>query len=277
MQTFDARLANGLCPHEKTFSIATLVTDPDQYARSLASFRAKGFTDDICEYLYIDNSSSNQYDAYSGLNHLLSLSKGKYVILCHQDVELAYDDRKALAQQIELIETLDPSWAVLGNAGGVNLALKSVRISDPNHDNARVGPIPGRVTSLDENFLVVKSSANLGFSSDLSGFHMYGSDLVQQARFRGYSSYTIDFHLHHHSGGTIDKSFHIARREFLRKYVNLKQAQWIHTSCTILYISSNALLNRALNIRRIYKLCRSIAKRVQTCKPKAPKLNPETK
>jgi hypothetical protein len=50
------------------FSICTLVTRRGEYAETVASFVSHGFTPADCEYLYIDNSESNRFDAFRGYN-----------------------------------------------------------------------------------------------------------------------------------------------------------------------------------------------------------------
>lgn len=77
------------------FTICTLVSRPGQYAAMLQSFTAAGFGAD-CEYLAIDNVHGNVFDAFSGYNAFLTEARGEYVILAHQDLELAFDDRTVL-------------------------------------------------------------------------------------------------------------------------------------------------------------------------------------
>lgn len=156
------------------FSICTLVTDELQYAEMLDSFVNFGFYPADCEYLYIDNTECNVFDAYASYQHFLNEAAGEILIRCHQDVELIADDRDRLEERLEELEAIDPNWAVCGNAGGVALGLFAIRISDPHGDNHSVGSFPSRVVASDENFLVVKRSANLAISRDLSGFHLYG-------------------------------------------------------------------------------------------------------
>jgi hypothetical protein len=68
------------------YSICTFVTKKSQYEELIGSFVMSGFKPDICEYLYIDNSEHNKYDAFAGVNKFLATAKGDYIILCHQDV-----------------------------------------------------------------------------------------------------------------------------------------------------------------------------------------------
>ena len=55
--------------------------------------------------------------------------------------------------------------------------------------------------SLDENFIVVRGDARIGFSNDLSGYHFYGADICLNAAVAGWNAYVIDFHLAPPVGG----------------------------------------------------------------------------
>jgi hypothetical protein len=184
------------------FSICTLVTKPGQYEQMVASFRAAGF-DEGCEYLFIDNSTRNKFDGYSGLNFFLSHSRGSYTIICHQDVLLAFDDRRILEARLSELTELDQYWAVCGNAGLTEHGRHAIRITDPHGADTRRGPFPSRVVGLDENFMVARNCWNLSVSPRLTGFHLYGTELCAVARLLGLNAYAIDFHLRHLSGGSM--------------------------------------------------------------------------
>ena len=103
------------------YSICTLVTRKQEYQEMLDSFLNAGFTTDICEYLVVDNSEFNRMDAYQGVNSFLQSAGGEYIIICHQDIVLINNNSKQLLdQQLAEITSLDPKWAVLGNAGAVD-------------------------------------------------------------------------------------------------------------------------------------------------------------
>jgi hypothetical protein len=53
------------------FSICTLVTPHGEYDEMVESFVERGFIPADCEYLYIDNSESNRFDAFQGYNLFL--------------------------------------------------------------------------------------------------------------------------------------------------------------------------------------------------------------
>ena len=50
------------------YSVCTLVNDADDYGAMVESFRAKGFREPDCEFLYVDNRTENRFDAFAGYN-----------------------------------------------------------------------------------------------------------------------------------------------------------------------------------------------------------------
>ena len=214
------------------FSIGTLVTDQTQYGEMLKSFEANGFSNKECEFIFIDNSESNKFDAFDGLNKIINYAKGKYVILCHQDIRLHDDGFDTLVKRLSELDDFDPSWALAGNAGGSSEGFKTIRITDP-HGVWRKGNFPGRVFSLDENFIIIRNESRVSFSHDLKGFHFYGTDICMNADMLGYASYVIDFHLLHLSGGNINNAFFEAKRLFEAKWSRALRSRTIQTTCTI--------------------------------------------
>jgi len=236
------------------FSICTLVTKLSEYTGMINSFYGAGFYDEFCEFLYIDNTLHNNFDGYQGLNVFLRSAKGRYIIICHQDVLLDYDDIDVLRSRIDELNSLDPNWAVLGNAGFGDFNSKAVCISDPFGDFQRHGCFPTKCKSLDENFLVIKSEANIAASHDLSGFHLYATDLCLNANSLGWNSYVIDFHLRHKGAGTIDKLFFKSKVEFIQKHSKNRTPFGIRTTCTMLIITGSNLLNYFLNRKIFYSI-----------------------
>jgi hypothetical protein len=197
------------------YSICTLVTGRPEYAAMLSSFRSHGFAEPSCEFLFIDNSATNAATAFDGLNRMIDAARGRFVILCHHDVRLIADGRADLDRRL------------------------AMRISDPHGDNRRIGNLPERALSLDENFLVLKRAARIGLSHDLKGFHFYGADLCLSADVMGYTAYVIDFHLRHLSDGAISPSFFQARAEFRTKWSRALRSRWMQTTCGFMLLTGN--------------------------------------
>lgn len=221
-----------------TFSVCTLLTSDEQYERMLKSFLRLGFDEDNSEFIYADNRKGNAYDAAQGLNAAIARSKGRYIICCHQDVELIDEGFVELKATLERLTALDPLWGVAGNAGQGD-AGPARRISDPYGEDVRVGALPALVHSLDENFLVLRRDYLIGFSVDAGGFHLYGTDLCLQAELRGLKAYVIDFHLRHHSRGNADDSYFDSARRLEAKYAHAFRSRAVRTTFKPLLLTGN--------------------------------------
>ncbi len=253
---FPSEAVDVLIPRADAFrySFCTLVSRPQLYRQMLASFQAAGFTTADCEFLYLDNTVSNQGDGYRGLNHMIAQARGTYVILCHQDL-LAIDPRKQLDACLDDLTARAPDWGVVGNAGCDARGKQRFRITDRYRYNERIGEVPGPVVSLDENFLLIRRDALLGFSHDLAGFHMYGPDLVTQAAIRGRSAWVVDYHIEHLGEGTVDRTFLEASAAFQAKYRRAMADRDIKTTVTIVSLGKTSGQAR----RRLRKLKRKTA------------------
>jgi hypothetical protein len=232
---------------ETRYSICTFVTLRSQYDEMVESFVSHGFAYDDCEYLYIDNSEKNHYEAYAGINKFLTIAKGRYVIICHQDLLLLEDDRKKLDAVLEELDRLDPNWGVCGNGGGIYPGRLALRVTDPHGDNQFTERLPIKVRGLDENFLIVRRDANLAVSRDLHGFHLYGTDLCIVAHFLGYTTYVVDFHLRHLSPGPKGPTFDAVRSAMIAKYNRSLRPQMVTTTTTTVFLGRQAVLSAVLN------------------------------
>lgn len=246
------------------YSVCTLVTHKEEYREMLDSFITAGFTESDCEFLVIDNSQANLMDAYEGINQFLQTAKGEYLIICHQDILLtATSTRQILEQRIKDITSLDPHWAILGNAGASARLYDRLAIHIQYQDGLIVkkGKLPQEVCSVDENFMLLSNSANLSLSGDLGGYHLYGLDLCHVAESLGYNAYVIDFLLIHKSRGNPDAKFDYAFTKVKRKYVAAAQGRYVNTTITKFYLSGSKFANWFYNtrlVRRIVKTAQQI-------------------
>lgn len=257
----ELRCLNSQEEFSKRFSFCTLVTRYDEYLALVASARQAGFEGPDVEFLYFDNKQCNQYDGYSGINKAIRAATGKYLIFCHQDILFQFDGRAVLEQRIEQLEQLDSNWAVAGNAGKNRFGAVSLRISDPHGHDVKKGLLPAEVMSLDENFLILNRTQTVACTASLSGFHLYATDLCQNAYQLGRKTYVIDFHILHKSEGKVDASYFEARDRYITWQYHKKQSQFIWTMCCGFYVSSFALLNRLINWKLVLKLIKTIHKR----------------
>ena len=200
------------------FSFCTLVSDHALYAKMCKSMLSVGFDNTIAEYLFLDNTNGLAGDGFTGLNHLLNRAQGETVILCHQDI-IAMDGPNRLRDVIKELNKTDPQWAVFGNAGISEEKSAYFYINEQSNLNLlNERQLPQKILSLDENLLVIRQDTRLSFSSDLRGFHTYGTDLVTQAGLRGFNAYVADFRVEHQGPGLLDSNFFSACDAFEEKY-----------------------------------------------------------
>mgnify|MGYP003609189567 CR=1 FL=1 len=247
---------------ECRFTFCTLVTKKDEYNEMVLSAKSIGFDKDDTEFIYFDNINSNDFDGFIGINHALKVSKGEYLIFCHQDILFNHDKRNQLEKCLSELEGLDKKWAVAGNAGIRNDGKSIMRISDPNHTNIARGNFPEKVISLDENFIIINRKVNVGCSYGLSGFHLYATDICQNAIDLGLSSYVINFHLLHKSAGKIDHSFYKSRSEFISFYKKSVRTKIIWTMCTSFIISNREFIGLIINSNVLLKRVRKLLKKI---------------
>jgi hypothetical protein len=219
------------------YSICTLVTKQDEYAEMVESFVNSGFTFDICEYIYADNSLANNFDGFSGLNRFISSAQGQYIIICHQDIIIAENTITDLDKQIDIVTKADPQWAILSNSGGVNLKYTAMHVEHGDGEILTEQNLPLKLQNVDESFILVKKEANLCLSADLNGFHLYGTDICLIANILGYTVYAIDFRFLHKSTGNADHTFYKAKKDLIKKYRRALRAVYIGTTITRFYIS----------------------------------------
>jgi hypothetical protein len=234
--------------YEYEFAIATLVTSREEYAVMKNSFIECGFSDN-CEYLIADNVEKNSLDAYQAIAGFLKTNRAKYLIVVHQDVR-CIDSRDDLLQCLQQLSLLDNNWAICGNAGAYGYHNDMIHIQN-NGKIVKSNNLPARANSLDENFLVIKTSTAITISPDLTGFHLYGTDLAIIADFLGYSCYVIPFMVNHLSlGNLVELKKQVP--SFVSIYGHKLRNRYIQTPCTSFYLSNGTWKNRLYNTRFIF-------------------------
>ncbi len=246
------------------YTFCTLVTRPAEYGEMLESARQAGFCGDDVEYLYFDNTSANGIDAYAAINRAIRSARGEILVFCHQDILFEFDNKEVLEARIAQIEALDARWAVLGNAGKTPAGRAVVRITDPKAANLSQGPFPARVLSLDENLLILNRRQNLFCSPQLRGFHLYGTDLCQNADHLGLKCYVIDFHLRHKSAGNVDASYRQLQQDYMALQSQRRKGRFIRAMCSQFFVSSSVLLMRLFNQKWLLNLHKSLSKKRET-------------
>ena len=161
--------------------IATIANDLAVYRSMRASMAAAGFSDELCRFTLFDNSKSNQHDPYRVLRDLAGDGDEPHIMLCHQDLLFSGQSSfAALQTQLEILKRHDAVWGVAGTAGGDANGQLILHLDDPS-GSWRTKDLPREVISLDENLLLLQRAHYVTPSADLSGFHLYGTDLCLRA------------------------------------------------------------------------------------------------
>ena len=247
MNTFTS-ISGSLPAYAYTFSLCTLVNDMEEYKVMKESFESCGFTGN-CEYLVADNCGGNRFDAYTAIRVFLQQAKGKYIVVVHQDVR-CIDNVQQLLKCLEQLNAIDNKWAVCGNAGCMGYHEDLMHINIAGKIVTSRG-LPGKVGSLDENLLIINASSDITLSSDLSGFHLYGTDICLIAETLGYNCYVIPFMVKHLSFGNLKdlkKNIHL----FTDGYGKKLRSRFIATTCTKFYISNSVFKTRLLNYPPVF-------------------------
>jgi hypothetical protein len=224
------------------FCICTIVTNMEEYGIMKASFEKVGFNIG-CEYLIADNTSGNTFDGYNAIRRFLQESKAIYTIIVHQDVRCE-DNVESLQECLNTLNNKDKNWAICGNVGGVG--YNNIVYHIKNNGIRKTEGLPQKVSSLDENFLVIKTCKQLAISNDVDGFHYYGSDLCIVADFLGYNSYVIPFMVQHLSKGNL-KDLYLKKPFFLKAYGKKLRPRFIQTSCDKFYLANSDKQNKFYN------------------------------
>lgn len=232
------------------FSLCTLVTNKEEYAIMKQSFEDGDFTEG-CEYIIADNSNGNRFNAYEAIRRFLSEAQGRYIIIVHQDVR-CIDKKEQLEKCLSVLTALDANWAVAGNAGGIGYHQFAHYINNAGRI-IKTTQLPAKVSSLDENLLIVKKEALLTVSADIKTFHLYGTDICIIADFLGYSCYVIPFMVKHLSLGNLkDLKKHVS--EFVNLYGKKIRSRYVETTCTKFYLSNSVSKNSIYNSTVIFAL-----------------------
>jgi hypothetical protein len=222
------------------YTIGTLVTDRERYDDMRRSFESFGFSDEDCEFLAIDNMGEDRVSPYLAYNTILTAARGEIVILCDDYVRVVDDGRPQFEACLAELDEIDPRWAVCGPMGGVAPGRHSIRISDINGADQRLGDFPAKVVSLDERFMAVRRDARVGFSADLDGFEFHGTDICLIAEIMGRTAYAIDYHVECLSPETPDSALFAEEKRFREKWMRVMRSRFIQTPRRLVQIGTSA-------------------------------------
>ncbi len=160
--------------------------------------------------------------ASEGNNRALDSTRADIVVLAHHDVYLPRGWEAVLQQRIAEVTAIDPDWGLIGAFGMVEVekGYGPVWSSSLGMIVGRVGMEPLPVLGFDELLVVVRRASGLRFDEGLPGYHLWGTDIVAEARARGKGAWVCPLPLVHNDGfhEGMDASFITAYRYLQRKW-----------------------------------------------------------
>ncbi|WP_128932369.1 hypothetical protein [Bradyrhizobium zhanjiangense] len=201
--------------------------------------------------------------ASAAYHQAMATARSDIVVFAHQDVYFPEGWFIALRAACERLNSIDPSWAVAGICGMTPDGEFVGHLWDSGLGTVCGGRFdrPRPAASLDEVVLIVRRAAGTLFDPSLPSFHLYGTDIVLEAKRAGMKSYVIDLPIIHNSKATLrlDHSYLTAYRFMIRKW--RAQLPW---PTVIVQLSRNPL---PLLLRRLRLRYRAIL-RATTLNPK---------
>jgi hypothetical protein len=155
-------------------------------------------------------------------NRALEATTAEIVVFAHHDVYLPKGWEKLLLSRLNDLTQRHPDWALAG-AYGVAPDYRQfgpVWSSSLGQIIGRVPLQPEPVQTFDEMLIVLRRSTGLRFDPDQPDWHMYGADIVQQARTAGRGAYAVGLNcihndrFHDHVGGAFTDCYRYMQRKW---------------------------------------------------------------
>jgi hypothetical protein len=144
------------------------------------------------------------------------------LVFAHQDIHFPAGWFEQLPRTCATLSSLDPSWAVAGVFGAAADGRLMGHVWDSALARVCGDPFgsPQEIASLDEVVLIVRRASGVSFDAALPSFHLYGTDIVLEARKAGLKSYVIDLPVIHNSKPVLrlDRTYVEAYRFMVAKW-----------------------------------------------------------
>jgi hypothetical protein len=129
---------------------------------------------------------TEQGHACAGLAYNAGLARVRtpYVAFVHQDVYIPRGWERHLLATINTLDAAARPWGVLGVWGLTRSGASVGRVWCTDANTEYVGNTQelSEVVSIDEIVIILKTGTNLRFDSRLPGYHLYGTDIIFQAK-----------------------------------------------------------------------------------------------
>lgn len=165
----------------------------------------------------------NRPDICPAYNEAMDMTDKRFIIFVHHDIYFPKGWENRVVQGINWLAENEREWAVLGVIGldleGIAHGTVWSAGSDTEFSHPMQHPIAAQ--SFDEVVLILDRQSGVRFDDQLPGFHLYGTDIVQNARAVGKAAYIIEAPVVHNSNQRFDLElgYRVAYRYMTRKWV----------------------------------------------------------
>lgn len=179
----------------------------------LNSALESGFSESMFTILW--NDSSNTHEPYSTIRRMLDQSTVDFEVLCHQDIRFlpAY----GYSVLSEMLMSITGNVSIYGIAG-VTEDCRWYCLADDDtiwpEGDVSFDDVKFGVTHVDECFICFSTRNKTSTSSELSGFHCYGTDVTLRALDKGFQTVLIPYKVIHLSTGNFGDDFHSSLETF---------------------------------------------------------------
>jgi hypothetical protein len=144
------------------------------------------------------------------------------LIFAHQDIYFPAGWFARLQMASARLSSIDPEWAVAGVFGVAPERRFVGHLWDSALGFVCGAPFesPQEIVSLDEVVLIVRRASEISFDPSLPSFHLYGTDIVLEARKAGKKSYAVDLPVIHNAKPVVrlDRGYAAAYDFMVRKW-----------------------------------------------------------
>jgi hypothetical protein len=139
------------------------------------------------QVIFQENFSS----ATAAYNDAIDKSVNDVIIFCHQDMFFPSAWMAQFQRTLELMQSKDPNWGVLGCWGAARDGQYHGYVYSSGLGLIGRPSEPVEIQTLDEIVLVLRKSSGLRFDDKLPHFHLYGTDICLRAGKLGMKCYAM--------------------------------------------------------------------------------------
>jgi hypothetical protein len=177
------------------FVVISAVNDIDILNNCLA--RSEDIRNGDLKLITIDGATSMAQAYNDGLDR----TDAPIVLFAHQDIYLPRGWLDRALAVLEALTRAHPDWRVAGPYGVQPDGVHAGRVWDVTmgRELGTAGFASAPVGALDELLLILRNDGSYRFDADLPHFHLYGTDVVQQALADNRSAWAVELPLVHNN------------------------------------------------------------------------------